>query len=103
MAKPLCVIAEAEEIFRKALINLLREEWPDLDIRMPGLTSLEVAAAMSEDSPRIQIVFVTAYDQYAVDAFEKGAVDYLLEPIVSERLAGTIQRRKLRAAGHNDT
>ena len=96
MAKPLCVIAEAEEIFRKALINLLREEWPDLDIRMPGLTSLEVAAAMSEDSPRIQIVFVTAYDQYAVD--------YPLEPIVRERLAGTIQRRKLRAAaGHNDT
>ena len=96
MAKPLCVIAEAEEIFRKALINLLSEEWPDLDIRMPGLTSLEVAAAMSEDSPRIQIVFVTAYDQYAVD--------YLLEPIVRERLAGTIQRRKLRAAaGHNDT
>lgn len=131
MAKPLtCVIAEDEEIFREALINLLQEEWPDLDvlaacedggaaleaigehqpdivfldIRMPGLTGLEVAAAMSEVSPKTQIVFVTAYDQYAIDAFEKGAVDYLLKPIARERLAGTIQRLKVRAAaGNNDT
>ena len=125
-----CVIAEDEELFREALINLLREEWPDLDvlaacedgdaaldaigeqqpdvafldIRMPGLTGLEVAAAMSEASPKTQIVFVTAYDQYAIDAFEKGAVDYLLKPIVRERLAATIQRLKVRAAaGNNDT
>ena len=131
MAKPLtCVIAEDEEIFREALINLLREEWPDLDvlaacedggaaldaigehqpdivfldIRMPGLTGLEVAAALSEVSPKTQIVFVTAYDQYAIDAFEKGAVDYLLKPIARERLAGTIKRVKVRAAaGDYDT
>ncbi len=125
-----CVIAEDEEIFREALINLLREEWPDLDvlaacedggaaldaigehqpdiafldIRMPGLTGLEVAAAMSDASPKTQIVFVTAYDQYAIDAFEKGAVDYLLKPILRERLAATLQRLKVRAAtGNHDT
>ena len=119
-----CVIAEDEQIFRDALIDLLRQEWPDLDvlaavedggaaleaigdhqpdiafldIRMPGLTGLEVAAAMSEASPKTQIVFVTAYNQYAIDAFEKGAVDYLLKPIVRERLVSTIERLKARAA-----
>jgi DNA-binding LytR/AlgR family response regulator len=118
-----CVIAEDELIFRDALVNLLREEWPDLavvaavddggaaletigerqpdiaflDIRMPGLTGLEVAAAMAEASPKTQIVFVTAYNQYAIDAFEKGAVDYLLKPIARERLVSTIDRLKARA------
>ena len=127
---PTCVIAEDEQIFREALISLLREEWPDLevratcedggaaleaigehqpdvaflDIRMPGLTGLEVAAAMLEASPRTQIVFVTAYNQYAIDAFEKGAVDYLLKPIARERLASTIARLKARTlqSGAND-
>ncbi len=125
--RPTCVIAEDEQIFREALINLMREEWPDLDvldacedggaaldaigqhqpdiafldIRMPGLTGLEVASAMAEISPATQIVFVTAYNQYAIDAFEKGAVDYLLKPIVRERLAATIQRLKTRAAAGN--
>ena len=125
--RPTCVIAEDEQIFREALINLLREQWPDLDvldacedggaaldaigehqpdiafldIRMPGLTGLEVASAMAEISPATQIVFVTAYNQYAIDAFEKGAVDYLLKPIVRERLASTIQRLKTRAAAGN--
>ncbi len=118
-----CVIAEDEQICRDALIELLRQEWPDLDvlaavedggaaleaigdhqpdiafldIRMPGLTGLEVAAAMGEVSPKTQIVFVTAYNQYAIDAFEKGAVDYLLKPIVRERLVSTIERLKARA------
>ena len=63
-----------------------------LDIRMPGLTGLEVAAAAAEASPQTQVVFVTAYDQYAIDAFERGAVDYLLKPIAPERLAATVQR-----------
>ena len=119
-----CVIAEDEQLFRDALVAMLHEEWPDLsvvaacedggaaleaiaahqpdiaflDIRMPGLTGLEVAAAMAEASPATQIVFVTAYNQYAIDAFEKGAVDYLLKPIVRERLAGTIARLKTRTA-----
>ena len=117
-----CVIAEDEEIFRDALIKILREEWPDLevlaacedggaaleaialhqpavaflDIRMPGLTGLEVATAMYEASPQTQIVFVTAYNQYAIDAFERGAVDYLLKPIARERLIATIARLKTR-------
>ena len=120
-----CVVAEDAQIFRDALINLLQQEWPDLDvlasfedggaaletigehqpdiafldIRMPGLTGLEVATAMADASPATQIVFVTAYNQYAIDAFEKGAVDYLLKPIVRERLVSTIVRLKARAAG----
>ncbi|MEQ1516723.1 MAG: LytTR family DNA-binding domain-containing protein [Usitatibacteraceae bacterium] len=125
-----CVIAEDEQIFREALINLLREEWPDLnvvaacedggaaleaigehqpdvaflDIRMPGLTGLEVAAAMAEASPRTQIVFVTAYNQYAIDAFDKGAVDYLLKPVVRERLVSTVARLQSRLTiGNQDT
>jgi DNA-binding LytR/AlgR family response regulator len=69
-----------------------------LDIRMPGLNGMEVAAAMLEASPHTQIVFVTAYDQYAIDAFDKGAVDYLLKPISRERLAATVQRLTQRAA-----
>ena len=63
-----------------------------LDIRMPGLTGLEVAAALAECSPRTQVVFVTAYDQYAIDAFERGAVDYLQKPVAPERLAATVRR-----------
>lgn len=69
-----------------------------LDIRMPGLTGLEVAAAATAASPGTQIVFVTAYDQYAVDAFEQGAVDYLLKPIAPERLSATVQRLQARLA-----
>jgi DNA-binding LytR/AlgR family response regulator len=115
-----CVVAEDEQLFREALLALLREEWPALqvlaacedggaaleaigehkpdiaflDIRMPGLTGLDVAAATAEVSPATQIVFVTAYDQYAIQAFERGAVDYLLKPIARERLVGTIARIK---------
>jgi DNA-binding LytR/AlgR family response regulator len=69
-----------------------------LDIRMPGLTGLEVAAAASEGSPATQIVFVTAYNQYAIDAFDRGAVDYLLKPIVPDRLEATVKRLKARIA-----
>lgn len=124
-----CVIAEDEELLRTALASLLREVWPQLDIvaecedgasaleaiaehqpevafldiRMPGLTGIEVARAMSEASPRTQVVFVTAYDQYAIDAFEQGAVDYLLKPIARDRLSATVQRVQARAAaGHPD-
>jgi DNA-binding LytR/AlgR family response regulator len=113
-----CVIAEDEKLFREALLALLQQEWPALqvaavcedggaaleaigehrpdiaflDIRMPGLTGLDVAAASAEVSPSTQIVFVTAYDQYAIQAFERGAVDYLLKPIARERLVATIGR-----------
>lgn len=118
------VIAEDEALLRSALSRLLAETWPELDviaecedgagaleaiadhqpevafldIRMPGLSGLDVAAGAIECSPRTQIVFTTAYDQYAIDAFERGAVDYLLKPIAPERLLATVQRLKSRAA-----
>lgn len=122
-----CVIAEDEALLREELSRLLSAAWPALtivaecddggtaleaiaehqpevaflDIRMPGLTGLEVAAAAAEASPNTQIVFVTAYDQYAIDAFDTGAVDYLLKPIAPERLAATVQRLQARIAQGN--
>ena len=62
-----------------------------LDIRMPGLTGLEVAARLEA---KTHVVFVTAYDQYAVEAFDKQAADYLLKPVTDDRLARTIARLK---------
>ena len=118
-----CIIAEDESLLRQALIDQLRGAWPELqvlaecedgasavealaeftpdiaflDIRMPGLTGLEVATAAADASPRTQIVFVTAYDQYAIDAFERGAIDYLLKPVQPARLTATIERLQARA------
>lgn len=67
-----------------------------LDIQMPGMTGLEAAQALSEDwpdgVPLPLIVFVTAYDQYALQAFERAAVDYVLKPVLPERLAQTCAR-----------
>jgi len=65
-----------------------------LDIQMPGLTGLEVAQGI-EGATRV--VFVTAYDQYAVDAFEARAVDYLLKPLKAERLAACVERLRQEA------
>ena len=61
-----------------------------LDIQMPGCTGMEVAASLP--SPRPDIIFCTAFDQYAVDAFELSAVDYLLKPINRARLAQALDR-----------
>jgi DNA-binding LytR/AlgR family response regulator len=61
-----------------------------LDIQMPGCTGLEVAASLR--TPRPHIVFCTAYDEYAVDAFEVNAVDYLLKPVSQARLAAALER-----------
>src|SRR5690242_7105291 len=72
----------------------LSERAPDvliLDIEMPGLTGLEVARIASG---KCHVVFVTAYDSYAVDAFEQGAVDYVLKPFSAARLAETVSRLK---------
>ncbi|CAG0946596.1 Transcriptional regulatory protein YpdB [Gammaproteobacteria bacterium] len=69
-----------------------------LDIRMPGMTGLEAAQAIAEDwpddaaTPFPLIVFVTAYDQYALQAFERAAVDYVLKPVQTDRLAQTCVR-----------
>ena len=77
---------------------LIEAEAPDiafLDIRMPGLTGLEVARGAGA---HVHIVFVTAFDQYAVDAFDRAAADYLLKPVTDERLAQTVARLKQRLA-----
>lgn len=74
----------------------LRPQVLFLDIRMPGQSGLEAAAELAEewpaDAPFPAIVFVTAYDQYALQAFEAQAVDYLLKPVQADRLARTVQR-----------
>ena len=109
------LIAEDEPLMRERLVGLLREQWPQarivalaengndawdaflehepdvafLDIRMPGLSGLDVAERIGTAA---HVVFVTAYDQYAVGAFDAGAIDYLLKPIQAERLARAISR-----------
>ena len=74
----------------------LRPDVVFLDIRMPGMTGLEAAQALAEDWPDGAalplVVFVTAYDQYALQAFEHAAVDYVLKPVQPERLAQTCER-----------
>lgn len=116
-----CVVAEDEALLREALVAQLREAWPGLqvlaacedgasaleaiaehqpdvaflDIRMPELGGLELARAVSG---RVHVVFVTAYDEHAVAAFEHGAVDYLLKPVQQARLATTIERLRARTA-----
>lgn len=109
------LIAEDEPLMMERLQDLLQTAWPQaqivaavgngndawdsflehapqvvfLDIRMPGLSGLEVAQRIGT---RAHIVFVTAYDQYAVTAFEAGAVDYLLKPVDPKRLALCVER-----------
>jgi DNA-binding LytR/AlgR family response regulator len=66
-----------------------------LDIKMPGLTGLEVASRLDG---QVHVVFVTAYDEYAVAAFEREAADYLLKPVTDARLGKTVERLKARLA-----
>ena len=77
------------------LVDELKPDFTFLDIRMPGKTGMEAARLIGVQS---SIVFVTAYDQYAVEAFERGAVDYVLKPPEAERLQVTIDRLKARLA-----
>ncbi len=79
-------------------LGLIRDAEPDiafLDIRMPTLTGIQVAKRVQGEC---NIVFITAYDEYAVQAFESTAIDYLLKPIEEQRLATTIERLKERIA-----
>ncbi|MCA1857854.1 LytTR family DNA-binding domain-containing protein [Massilia oculi] len=118
-AAPTAIIADDERLMRDQLRLRLSEVWPELqilgeakngeeavelveqlkpdltflDIRMPGKTGMEAARDIGE---RSQIVFVTAYDQYAVEAFERGAIDYVLKPTEPERLKVTVDRLKAR-------
>jgi two-component system LytT family response regulator/two-component system response regulator LytT len=71
-----------------------------LDVQMPGLTGFEVARRLVEAEVRLELVFVTAFDQYAVDAFSVNAVDYLLKPVDAERLEQTIERVRSRIGAH---
>jgi DNA-binding LytR/AlgR family response regulator len=115
------VIADDEPLLRAQLRSVLAEAWPELalvaeaangaeavhavrehrpafvflDIEMPVMTGLDAARAIGEDS---HVVFVTAYDRYAVEAFERGAVDYVLKPATPERLAHTVKRLRARAS-----
>lgn len=117
--KPTAVIAEDEPLLAGELRDELARAWPDLaigalvhdghaaveaierlrpqvlflDIQMPGLSGLEVARLFGT---RAHVVFITAFDRYAVQAFEEGAVDYLVKPLQPARLARAVQRVKQR-------
>jgi DNA-binding LytR/AlgR family response regulator len=113
------VIADDETYLSRYLADALRAAWPELevvatlangieaakaidtfqpdvaflDIQMPGMTGLEVAQGIEGET---LAVFVTAYDEFAVRAFDEGAVDYLLKPVNTERLVKCVERVKLR-------
>ena len=118
---PTAILAEDEEILRAQLEKKLAKLWPELeilasvgdgaaalealedrtpdfmflDIQMPEMTGIEVARHVAG---RSHVIFVTAYDQYAIQAFETGAVDYLLKPATDDRLSVTIERLKAKVA-----
>jgi two-component system LytT family response regulator/two-component system response regulator LytT len=75
-----------------AMIESLRPHAAFLDVQMPGLTGFEVARLLVDRGAPTNVVFVTAFDQYAIDAFEVNAVDYLLKPVEQDRLARSVQR-----------
>src|SRR5688500_15618939 len=89
------IVAEAHD--GREAVELAAAHRPDvvfLDIRMPAKTGIEAAreiAALPAPGVTPEIVFVTAYDQYAIDAFEQGIIDYVLKPAERERLALTVQ------------
>ncbi len=122
MARVTAIIAEDETVLREELRCQLATLWPELeicalaadgvealglfdryrpsimflDIQMPVLSGLDVARQLAG---RCQVVFITAFDSYAIAAFEHGAVDYLLKPYDSSRLAAAVQRIRDRVAG----
>ena len=123
------LIADDERLLREQLQSRLKQIWPELeiigmardgleavrmadelrpnivflDIRMPGQTGIEAASdIMSLDGWTGELVFVTAYDEYAISAFERGAIDYLLKPVEAERLQTTRARIEARLKGHGN-
>jgi len=96
------IVAEAKNGLEA--VQAVSEHLPDvifLDIRMPGLTGIEAAKEIAQldlgdDALLPEMVFITAYDQYAIDAFEQGVVDYVLKPVEPERLKLTAARLKTR-------
>jgi two-component system LytT family response regulator/two-component system response regulator LytT len=80
-------------------LDVIDQQHPDLvmlDIQMPGLTGFEVARRLVENGGEPQLVFVTAFDRHAIEAFEINAVDYLLKPVESERLGTAVDRVRKR-------
>jgi DNA-binding LytR/AlgR family response regulator len=117
--RPTALIADDEPLLRKSLTRLLAQAWPELDVvalarngreavaqfeaqkpdicfldvHMPGLSGVEAAQQIGR---RAHLVFVTAYTEYAIQAFEHGALDYLVKPVESTRLADTVARLQAR-------
>jgi DNA-binding LytR/AlgR family response regulator len=117
--RPMALIADDEPLLRDALERLLAKAWPELsiiararngreaidlfeahrpdvcflDVQMPGKSGVEAASAIGR---RAHVVFVTAYDQYAVEAFAQGVLDYLVKPVELPRLTETVARIKER-------
>lgn len=98
-------VGDGDSAWRQAIA--LQPQVCFLDIRMPGLSGLDAAQALAEEWPEGQpfplLVFVTAYDEYAVRAFEAQAVDYLLKPLQRERLAQCVQRLQKALANRTHT
>ena len=118
---PTALIAEDESMLRAQLRTRLRDAWPELDdiveaengdqalalidkcrpdvvfldIRMPRQSGLDVARAIAG---RCHVVFVTAYDEYAIAAFDEGAIDYVLKPVTADRIGKVVARIKARLA-----
>ena len=94
----IAIVGEAANGIEAArLIGELRPELVFLDVQMPGLTGLDVVRHLAELP---QVIFATAYDQYAIEAFELSAVDYLLKPFTRERLARALDRVLARPHDH---
>jgi DNA-binding LytR/AlgR family response regulator len=119
VSAPTAVIAEDEPLIRREIRDTLAELWPSLaildevgdgmaalasiesrmpdvvflDIQMPGLDGLQVAQRLSR---RAHVVFITAFDRYAVAAFEQGAIDYVLKPISVPRMQVAVERLRAR-------
>ena len=113
--RPTALIADDEPLLREELVQMLRLAWPDLqvvaearngreavesyaalhpdicflDVQMPGMSGIDAASQIGRGA---QLVFVTAYDQYALSAFERGVLDYLVKPVLPARLADTVGR-----------
>ncbi len=130
--RPTAVLAEDEPVLSRTLTRMLGQAWPELlivgtaedglkatdmalelapdvmflDIKMPGKTGLEVAEAVAdewpEERPVPMFVFVTAYGEFAVDAFEHAAVDYILKPVTVDRLQLSVDRLKNRLGLRTD-
>lgn len=115
MSVPTALIADDEPLLRERLVSHLSRLWPELqvvaqarngreavelfeqyqpqvaflDVHMPGMSGIDAARCMGG---RTELVFVTAFEQYAVEAFREGAIDYIVKPIEEARLADTVQR-----------